>query len=134
MLDRPGPSLRDLITMLDDLKKRGVKFRSLRRGNRHRDADRPRHVADDWRAGGTGTQPYQRTDTRRSEGRETPRREIWAQAETDPKANRPRPEVDRARRILTEYCGRVQGEPHHPLPGACLLNGLPDGIRPHYRF
>ncbi len=28
-LDRPGRSLRDLITMLDDLKKRGVKFRSL---------------------------------------------------------------------------------------------------------
>jgi DNA invertase Pin-like site-specific DNA recombinase len=33
-------SLRDLITMLDDFKKQG-----------HRDADRPRHVADDWRAG-----------------------------------------------------------------------------------
>src|ERR1019366_1119497 len=28
-LDRLGRSLRDLITMLDDLKKRGVKFRSL---------------------------------------------------------------------------------------------------------
>src|SRR5712692_2997337 len=29
MLDRLGRSLRDLITMLDDLKQRGVKFRSL---------------------------------------------------------------------------------------------------------
>src|SRR5450432_1470036 len=29
MLDRLGRSLRDLIAMLDDLKKRGVKFRSL---------------------------------------------------------------------------------------------------------
>jgi DNA invertase Pin-like site-specific DNA recombinase len=28
-LDRSGRSLRDLITMLDDLKRRGVKFRSL---------------------------------------------------------------------------------------------------------
>jgi DNA invertase Pin-like site-specific DNA recombinase len=28
-LDRLGRSLRDLITMLDDLKQRGVKFRSL---------------------------------------------------------------------------------------------------------
>ena len=50
-LDRLGRSLRDLIPMLDDFKQRGVKFRSLDRGNRHRDADRPRHVADDWRAG-----------------------------------------------------------------------------------
>ena len=30
-LDRLGRSLRDLITMLDDLKQRGVKFRSSRR-------------------------------------------------------------------------------------------------------
>ena len=28
-LDRPGRSLRDLISMLDDLKQRGIKFRSL---------------------------------------------------------------------------------------------------------
>jgi len=28
-LDRPGRSLRDLMTMLDDLKQRGVKFRSV---------------------------------------------------------------------------------------------------------
>jgi DNA invertase Pin-like site-specific DNA recombinase len=47
-LDRLGRSLRDLIIMLDDLKNRSVKFRSLS-AYRHRDAGGPRHVADDWR-------------------------------------------------------------------------------------
>jgi DNA invertase Pin-like site-specific DNA recombinase len=37
-LDRLGRSLRDLITMLDDLKQRGIKFRSL---NEHIDTDTP---------------------------------------------------------------------------------------------
>ncbi len=37
-LDRLGRSLRDLITMLDDLKKQGVKFRSL---TEHIDTDTP---------------------------------------------------------------------------------------------
>ena len=39
-LDRLGRSLRDLIAMLDDLKKRGVKFRSLTEAidSRHRQA------------------------------------------------------------------------------------------------
>jgi DNA invertase Pin-like site-specific DNA recombinase len=51
-LDRLGRSTRDVITMLDDLKHRGVKFRSLTEAI---DAERPRHVADDWCTGGTGT-------------------------------------------------------------------------------
>src|SRR5579863_4697165 len=37
-LDRLGRSLRDLITMLDDLKHRGVKIPFPHGGNRHRDA------------------------------------------------------------------------------------------------
>ncbi len=37
-LDRLGRSLRDLITMLDDLKRQGVKFRSL---TEHIDTDTP---------------------------------------------------------------------------------------------
>jgi DNA invertase Pin-like site-specific DNA recombinase len=37
-LDRLGRSLRDLITMLDDLKQRGVKFRSL---TEHIDTETP---------------------------------------------------------------------------------------------
>jgi DNA invertase Pin-like site-specific DNA recombinase len=41
-LDRLGRSLRDLITMLDDLKQRGVKFRSiLRRSTPRRPQDAP---------------------------------------------------------------------------------------------
>ncbi len=51
--ERLGRNLRDLITMLDDLRVRGVKFRFARRGHRHRDPDGPRHVADDRRPGGT---------------------------------------------------------------------------------
>ena len=70
-LDRLGRSLRDLITMLDDLEAPGREIPFPHRGNRHRDADRPRHVADDWRTGRTGTQPDQRTHPRRSEGRES---------------------------------------------------------------
>src|ERR1039458_1988711 len=49
------------------------------RSDRHRDAHGSCHVADDWRAGRAGAQPDQRTDPRRSEGRERPRREIRAQ-------------------------------------------------------
>src|ERR1700689_521775 len=45
-LDRLGRSLRALITMLDDLRARGVKFHSPARGNRHGNTDRSRHVAD----------------------------------------------------------------------------------------
>jgi Amidase len=43
----------------------------------------PRHLADDWCTGGTGTQPYQRTDPGWREGRERPKREIRAQARAD---------------------------------------------------
>src|SRR5712691_6838219 len=45
-LDRLGRSLRDLITMLDDLKRQGVKFRFAHGAHRHRHADGPRHLAD----------------------------------------------------------------------------------------
>src|SRR5690242_16619733 len=45
-LDRLGRSLRDLITMLDELKCRKVKFRSLTE-HIDTDTDRSRHVAND---------------------------------------------------------------------------------------
>ena len=75
-LDRLGRSLRDLIDLLDDLRERGVKIPFPHRADRHRDADRPGHVADDRRTGRTGAQPNQRTDPRRGEGRVAPGREI----------------------------------------------------------
>ncbi len=46
-LDRLGRSLRDLITMLDDLRARRIKFHSLTEAIEHGDTDGPRHVADD---------------------------------------------------------------------------------------
>src|ERR1700694_4424788 len=67
-LDRLGRSLRDLITMLDDLKDRGVKFHSLTEAIDTTTPHGPRHVADDRHSGGIGTQPYQRANPRRSEG------------------------------------------------------------------
>ena len=48
-LDRLGRSLRDLITMLDDLRARGVKFHSLTEAIDTATPDGPRHVADDRR-------------------------------------------------------------------------------------
>jgi DNA invertase Pin-like site-specific DNA recombinase len=48
-LERLGRSLRDLITMLDDLRARVVKFHSLTEAIRHGDAHGPRHLADDRR-------------------------------------------------------------------------------------
>ena len=97
-LDRLGRSLRDLITMLDDLKQRGVKFRSLTEAI---DTETPTGRAM-WQMIGVlaelEAQPDQRTDPRRSEGREAPRREIRTQAETDAAADRPRPQADRRRR------------------------------------
>jgi DNA invertase Pin-like site-specific DNA recombinase len=48
-LDRLGRSLRDLIILLDDLKHRGVKFRSLTEHMTPRCRLAARHVADDWR-------------------------------------------------------------------------------------
>jgi len=50
-LDRLGRNLRDLITMLDDLRARGVEISFAHRGNRHGNANGPRHVADDRRIG-----------------------------------------------------------------------------------
>ena len=51
-LDRLGWSLRDLIGLLDDLKTQGVVFPVADRGNRHGNAYRPRHVANDRDTGG----------------------------------------------------------------------------------
>src|SRR5665213_239527 len=85
-LDRMGRSLRDLITILDDLRARGVKFHSLTRQSTLRRPEAP-HVADDRRAGGARKKPYLRMHSRRSEGRAAPRREVWPEAEPDTRAD-----------------------------------------------
>ncbi len=87
-LDRLGRSLRDLITMLDDLKKRGVKFRSLTEAI---DTETPTGRAM-WQMIGVTcrirAQLDKRTDPRRSEGRAAPGSEIRAQEETHAAAHR----------------------------------------------
>jgi hypothetical protein len=50
-LDRLGRSLRDLITMLDSLRDRRIKFRSLTEAIDTDTPNRPRHAADDRRTG-----------------------------------------------------------------------------------
>src|ERR1700683_3983619 len=87
-LDRLGRSLRDLVTMLDDLKHRGVKFRSLTEAI---DTETPTGRAMWQMIGvldGAGTQPYQRTNPRRGEGRAAPGRQIRAQAQSLTEADR----------------------------------------------
>ncbi len=97
-LDRLGRSLRDLITMLDDLKQRGVKFRSLTEAI---DTETPTGRAM-WQMIGVLAELERSLISERTragvKARKAPRREIRAQAETDAAADRPRPEADRRRR------------------------------------
>ncbi len=96
-LDRLGRSLRDLITMLDDLRARGVKFHSLTEAI---DTATPTGRAM-WQMIGVLAElekvAYFRTYPRRSEGGTAPGREVWPERQTHPGADRPRPEGDRQR-------------------------------------
>lgn len=97
-LDRLGRSLRDLITMLDSLRDRRVKFRSITEAI---DTETPTgrvNVADDRHGGRVRAQPYHRTDPRRSEGRKETGREIRKEEEAGPGADHQGPEADRGGR------------------------------------
>lgn len=93
-LDRLGRSLRDLLTMLDDLRARGVKIPFTPRGNRHSDANRPRRVADDRCISRTGKEPDFRAYTRRGEGRAAPRCEVRRKVKLTPD------QIDHARKLI----------------------------------
>jgi DNA invertase Pin-like site-specific DNA recombinase len=95
-LDRLGRSLRDLITMLDDLERRGVKFRSLTEAI---DTQTPTGRAM-WQMIGVLAELERSLISERTRAgvkAAAPRREIWTQAKTHPAADRPRPEADRRR-------------------------------------
>ncbi len=93
-LDRLGRSLRDLITMLDDLRARGVKFHSLTEAI---DTATPTGRAM-WQMIGVLAELERtldfRTHTRRSEGRAAPRREVWPEGETHAE------QIDHARKLI----------------------------------
>ncbi len=92
-LDRLGRSLRDLITMLDDLRARGVKFHSLTEAI---DTATPTGRAM-WQMIGVLAEPkgpYLRAHPRRSEGRVAPRREVWPEGEANAGTDRARAEAD----------------------------------------
>jgi len=81
-LDRLGRSLHDLITMLDDLRQRGVKFRSLTEAI---DTETPtgRAMWQMIRGGRTRTLDHDRAHRRGYAGSEGARRGIRPQAEID---------------------------------------------------
>ena len=101
-LDRLGRSLRDLITMLDDLKQRGVKFRSLTEAI---DTETPTGRAM-WQMIGVLAELERSLISERTragvKAAQAPGREIRTQAETDAAADRPRPEADRRRRATAK--------------------------------
>ena len=80
-LDRLGRSLRDLITVLDDFKERGIKFRSLTENIATETPTGPRYVANDRHSSGTGTLPDQGTHSGRHRGGPGERRAIWTKEE-----------------------------------------------------
>jgi DNA invertase Pin-like site-specific DNA recombinase len=108
-LDRSGRGLADLMRMLDDFKKRGVKFRSL---TEVIDTETPTGHAM-WQMISVPAELERsltwRAQTRRREGREDRRREIRAQAETHTAAHRPRPENDPIRRAPRGRCCAFEG-------------------------
>ena len=117
-LDRLGRSLRDLITMLDELKQRGVKFRSL---TEHLDTDTPTGRAM-WQMIGLLAELERslisEATPRRREGRPAPRREIRTQAETHTAAARPCPRAYRQGRARPPgHSQSVQSFTHHTLSG-----------------
>ena len=69
-------------------------------------------------------------NTGRGEGREAPRREIRAEAETATGADCPRPKADRPRAASGRRSGSIQRQPLHALPCACRLTELPRPARP----
>jgi hypothetical protein len=89
-LDRLGRSLRDLITMLDDLRASGVKFHSL----------------------------TEAIDTATPTGRAAPRREVWPKGEADHRADRPRAEADRQGRSPPVRGRPPERGPLDAVPGA----------------
>jgi DNA invertase Pin-like site-specific DNA recombinase len=96
-LDRLGRSLRNLITMLNDLRARGVKFRSLTEAI---ETATPTGRAM-WQMivvfAEIGTESHFRADSRRRKGGAASRREVWPEGEAYTRADRPRPEADRPR-------------------------------------
>ena len=119
-LDRLGRSLRDLITMLDDLKHRGVKFRSLTEAI---DTETPTGRAM-WQMIGVLAELERSLISERTragvKAAKAQGREIRTQAKTHTAADRPRPETDRRRRA-PRRCGRAfERGPDHALPRALI--------------
>ena len=97
-LDRLGRSLRDLITMLDDLRARGVKFHSLTEAI---DTATPTGRAM-WQMIGVLAELERSLISERTragvKAAQRTRGEVWPEGETHRRADQQRPESDRQRR------------------------------------
>jgi DNA invertase Pin-like site-specific DNA recombinase len=119
-LDRLARSLRDLITMLNELRERGIRYQSLTEAI---DTETPTGRAM-WQMIGVLAElersPISERTRRRSEVGAAPGREIWAEAEAVRRTNQSRPEIDRRRRIPPVRGGPAERKTGYALSGAWL--------------
>ncbi|MGA2435371.1 MAG: recombinase family protein [Bryobacteraceae bacterium] len=135
-LDRLGRSLRDLITMLDDLKKQGVKFRSL---TEHIDTDTPTGRAM-WQMIGVLAELERSLITERTRAGVKAAKNRGVKFGRKPKLTRQ--QINQAVKLISQgelrippkanadsevnanggRCRQLPRRPHHPLPGALRLN------------
>jgi hypothetical protein len=112
-LDRLGRSLRDLITMLDELRERGIRFQSLTEAI---DTDTPTGRAM-WQMIGVLAELERSLKTERTRAG----REIRAEAEAHRRADRACTEADRRKRNLPVCRKPPERGPGNALPGSCRL-------------
>ena len=133
-LDRLGRSLRDLIAMLDDLRARDIKFRSLTEAI---DTDTPTGRAM-WQMIGVLAELERSLISERTlagvKAAKAPRREIRAQAETNTPADRPRPETPRPGRKAGCHRRYSPREPRDRLSCACPLTPRFRGWAPRFIY
>jgi len=115
-----GRHLRDLITMLDDLRARGVKFQSLTEAI---DTATTTGRAM-WQMIGVLAELEQslyQSALIRSKGSAAPGCEIWPEGETNALPNRSRTEGNRKRRRPSVRRQPAKCRPLDAVPGACLM-------------
>jgi Resolvase, N terminal domain len=128
-LDRLGRSLRDLITMLDDLKQRGVKFRSLTEAI---DTETPTGRAM-WQMIGVLAELERSLISKRTRAGVKAARGRGVKFGRKPKLTPQQithaQKADRGRAAPRGRGRSVQGQPQHPVPGACRNRLNPTKIR-----
>ena len=127
-LDRLGRSLRDLIAMLDDLKKRGVKFRSLTEAI---DTETPTGRAM-WQMIGVLAELERSLISERTRAGAKAAKGRGVKFGRKPKLTLQQithaPEADRRRPAPRGSCRFAERESHHPLPGTRRLTAAYENV------